>query len=169
MLGAGVTFIATCRRREAGGRYRGTIAKQLIHLGAALRAGCEWYDLEIESASRCPCELLDVLLGEGRQICSAHFFQARAKRFQAGGRHVVECAVGCDQDCSAVRITFGGTARDGDCTRPAQRDRSADGRRCASDARPRITRTEELYLRARGKRHGSRPGFAQSDEESLSR
>ena len=73
------TLIATCRRREAGGRYRGTIAKQLIHLGEALRAGCEWYDLEIESASRCPAELLDVLLGEGRQICSAHFFQRAPK------------------------------------------------------------------------------------------
>jgi len=70
-----VTLIATCRRREAGGRYHGTIGKQLMHLGEALRAGCEWYDLEIESASRCPAELLDVLLGEGRQICSAHFFQ----------------------------------------------------------------------------------------------
>jgi 3-dehydroquinate dehydratase / shikimate dehydrogenase len=76
------TFIATCRRREAGGRYRGTIAKQLVHLGAALRAGCEWYDLEIESASRCPAELLDVLLGEGRQICSAHFFQGAPKDFK---------------------------------------------------------------------------------------
>jgi 3-dehydroquinate dehydratase/shikimate dehydrogenase len=75
----GVTLIATCRRREAGGRYRGTIAKQLVHLGAALRAGCEWYDLEIESASRCPSELLDVLLGEGQQICSAHFFQRAPK------------------------------------------------------------------------------------------
>ncbi len=76
------TLIATCRRREAGGRYRGTIAKQLIHLGEALRAGCEWYDLEIESASRCPAELLDVLLGEGRQICSAHFFQRAPKNLK---------------------------------------------------------------------------------------
>jgi 3-dehydroquinate dehydratase/shikimate dehydrogenase len=78
----GSTIIATCRRPEAGGRYRGTIAKQLIHLGEALRAGCEWYDLEIESASRCPAELLDVLLGEGRQICSAHFFQRSPKDFE---------------------------------------------------------------------------------------
>ena len=100
--GAGATFIATCRRREAGGRYRGTIAKQLVHLGAALRAGCEWYDLEIESASRCPGELLDVLLGEGRQICSAHFFQRAPRKFQAGGGHVVECAAGCDQNCCEV-------------------------------------------------------------------
>src|SRR5579863_8875744 len=73
------TLIATCRRREAGGRYRGTIAKQLVHLADAIRAGCEWYDLEIESASRCPSELLDVLLGEGQQICSAHFFQRAPK------------------------------------------------------------------------------------------
>ncbi|HTP44660.1 MAG TPA: type I 3-dehydroquinate dehydratase, partial [Candidatus Acidoferrum sp.] len=50
--GGRMTVIATCRRREAGGRYRGTIAKQLIHLAEALRAGCEWYDLELESASR---------------------------------------------------------------------------------------------------------------------
>ncbi len=74
-----VTLIATCRRRKAGGRYRGTIGKQLMHLGEALQAGCEWYDLEIESASHCPAELLDVLLGEGRQICSAHFFQRAPK------------------------------------------------------------------------------------------
>jgi 3-dehydroquinate dehydratase/shikimate dehydrogenase len=79
---ARATLIATCRRREAGGRYRGTIAKQLIHLAEALRAGCEWYDLEVESASRCPDELLDVLLGEGRQITSAHFFRASPKNLR---------------------------------------------------------------------------------------
>ncbi len=69
------TFIATCRRREAGGRYPGTIARQLLHLAEAIRAGCLWYDLEIETVSQCPPELLDVLLGEGRQLRSAHFFK----------------------------------------------------------------------------------------------
>ena len=69
-------LIATCRRHEAGGRYRGKIAHQLLQLAEALRAGCTWYDLEIESASKCPSELLDVLLGEGRQITSTHFFRA---------------------------------------------------------------------------------------------
>ncbi len=72
----GATLLATCRHRQAGGRYRGTIAQQLLHLAEALRAGCTWFDLEIESASKCPPELLDVLLGEGRQIASAHFFRA---------------------------------------------------------------------------------------------
>ncbi len=73
------TLIATCRRREAGGRYRGTIAKQLIHLADALRAGCAWYDLEIETVRQCPPELLDVLLGDGKQLVSAHFFGAMPK------------------------------------------------------------------------------------------
>ena len=68
------TLIATCRRREAGGRFRGPIANQLLVLAEALRAGCAWYDLEIESSSRCTPELLDVLLDGGRRIASAHFF-----------------------------------------------------------------------------------------------
>jgi 3-dehydroquinate dehydratase/shikimate dehydrogenase len=74
------TMIATCRRREAGGRFRGTIAKQLFFLAEALRAGCSWYDLEIETASQCPPELLDVFLGEGHRLLSAHFFRARKSR-----------------------------------------------------------------------------------------
>lgn len=69
------TLLATCRRRQAGGRYSGTIAQQLLQLAQAVRAGCVWYDLEIESASKCPEELLDVLLGEGRRMASAHFFR----------------------------------------------------------------------------------------------
>jgi len=68
------TLIATCRRREAGGRYQGTIAKQLVHLAEAIRAGCAWYDFEIETLRKCPRELVDVVLGDGKQLASAHFF-----------------------------------------------------------------------------------------------
>lgn len=70
------TLLATCRRRGAGGRYRGSIAKQIIHLADAVRAGCAWYDLEIESAGLCPPELLDVLLTPGKRLVSAHYFKA---------------------------------------------------------------------------------------------
>src|SRR5580700_8031127 len=70
------TLIATCRRREAGGRFRGPIASQLLVLAEALRAGCAWHDLEIESSSKCTPELLNVLLGAGRRIASAHFFRS---------------------------------------------------------------------------------------------
>ncbi|MFZ0980198.1 MAG: type I 3-dehydroquinate dehydratase, partial [Candidatus Acidiferrales bacterium] len=75
----GATLIATCRRRVAGGRYAGTIAKQLVYLADAIRAGCAWYDLEIETVRQCPCELISVLLGEGRQLASAHFFERTPK------------------------------------------------------------------------------------------
>jgi 3-dehydroquinate dehydratase / shikimate dehydrogenase len=67
-------LLATCRRRMAGGKYRGSIAKQLLQLAEALRAGCAWYDLEIETIRECSAELLDVLLGAGKRLASAHFF-----------------------------------------------------------------------------------------------
>jgi 3-dehydroquinate dehydratase / shikimate dehydrogenase len=105
------TLIATCRRRAVGGRYRGTIAQQLIHLSEAVRAGCGWYDLEIESVSKCPEELLEVLLGEGRQITSAHFFHSFPRD---AGRIVrqllrrrtdaIKVAAQCDSLADSVRL-----------------------------------------------------------------
>jgi len=80
--GMRATFIATCRRRKAGGKFTGTIAEQLVHLAEAIRCGCDWYDLEIETSSACPPELLDVLLGEGRRIASAHFFRRTPKNLK---------------------------------------------------------------------------------------
>ena len=103
---AKATLIATCRRREAGGRFRGTIAKQLIYLAEALRAGCIWYDLEIESASRCPRELLEVLLGEGRRIISAHFFRKQPrdlKRVAADLSRTQADAVKIAAQCESLR------------------------------------------------------------------
>lgn len=105
------TLLATCRRHEAGGRYHGTIAHQLLHLAEALRAGCTWYDLEIESASKCPPELLDVLLGEGRQITSAHFFRAMPSNpariiRQLSCRHpaAIKLAAQCDSLAAGLRL-----------------------------------------------------------------
>jgi 3-dehydroquinate dehydratase / shikimate dehydrogenase len=70
------TLIATCRRRAAGGLYRGSSAQQLLHLAEALRCGCQWFDLDIETARIAPPELLSVLLSEGRMLASAHFFRS---------------------------------------------------------------------------------------------
>lgn len=77
------TLIATCRRFKAGGHFRGTIASQLLILAEAIRAGCSWYDLEVESTSKCPPELLEVLLGEGRRLESAHFFRGKPANWQS--------------------------------------------------------------------------------------
>lgn len=44
--------IATCRRTEAGGLFQGTLEEQAQTLAAAVRAGCQWVDIEIESVAR---------------------------------------------------------------------------------------------------------------------
>jgi 3-dehydroquinate dehydratase / shikimate dehydrogenase len=97
------TLIATCRRRQDGGRYSGTIAKQLVHLSEAIKAGCAWYDLEIETVRKCPSELLDVLLGDGRRLTSAHFFQRMpanlgrvAHELRQGRSDAIKIAAHCD-------------------------------------------------------------------------
>jgi len=78
----GTILLATCRRREAGGKFAGPIAEQLAHLTEAVAAGCLWYDLEIETVRQCPPELLRVLLAGARQFTSAHFFHGMPKNLQ---------------------------------------------------------------------------------------
>jgi 3-dehydroquinate dehydratase / shikimate dehydrogenase len=48
------TFVATCRRKEAGGRFRGSIDAQLYWLIQARQAGCQWCDIEIETLRKLP-------------------------------------------------------------------------------------------------------------------
>ncbi len=50
--------IATCRRAEAGGLFRGPVGQQVALLTAAVRAGCQWVDVEIESVMRAGPPLL---------------------------------------------------------------------------------------------------------------
>jgi 3-dehydroquinate dehydratase/shikimate dehydrogenase len=104
-------LIATCRRREVGGRFHGQIARQLLVLAEAVRAGCSWYDLEIESSSRCPPELLDVLPGGGRRIASAHFFgRIPANRRQVvaalwkTGPDAIKIAANCSSLAAGVKL-----------------------------------------------------------------
>jgi 3-dehydroquinate dehydratase/shikimate dehydrogenase len=46
--------IATCRREAAGGRFSGSVAEQVAVLQAAVRAGCHWVDLEVQSLDGSP-------------------------------------------------------------------------------------------------------------------
>jgi 3-dehydroquinate dehydratase/shikimate dehydrogenase len=50
--------IATCRRAEAGGQFQGGVNQQVALLQAAVRAGCQWVDVEIESVNRVGASLL---------------------------------------------------------------------------------------------------------------
>ncbi len=112
------TLLATCRRRSAGGRYRGSIGKQLIHLADAIRAGCAWYDLEIETSALCPPELVQLLLGEARQLASAHFFKgmppslpAVAARLSRNRPDVVKIAARCNSLCECGKLAQFGHGR----------------------------------------------------------
>ena len=45
-----VTAIATCRRKEFGGNFTGSLTAELEVLTKAAEAGCQIVDLEVESA-----------------------------------------------------------------------------------------------------------------------
>jgi 3-dehydroquinate dehydratase/shikimate dehydrogenase len=50
--------IATCRRTQAGGLFQGSVEQQVAALETAVRAGCQWVDVEIESLGRAGSSLL---------------------------------------------------------------------------------------------------------------
>ena len=50
--------IATCRREEAGGAFKGSVEEQAAVLAAAVRAGCQWVDVEFESIKEAGPKLL---------------------------------------------------------------------------------------------------------------
>ena len=71
-----VTAIGTCRRAENGGKFKGSLAKQLEVLTKANAAGCQIVDLEMQSASKSKPEALARLRSRGRLLISFHDFRA---------------------------------------------------------------------------------------------
>jgi 3-dehydroquinate dehydratase/shikimate dehydrogenase len=55
------TAIATCRRKEFGGQFEGSLKEELDVLLAAAEAGCQIVDLEVESAEEAAPKRLDQL------------------------------------------------------------------------------------------------------------
>jgi len=47
-------FLATCRRKEGGGKFNGDVAGELFWLMQAREAGCGWCDVEIETLRQLP-------------------------------------------------------------------------------------------------------------------
>jgi 3-dehydroquinate dehydratase / shikimate dehydrogenase len=81
------TLIATCRRRNAGGRFAGTIIGQLSLLRATIQAGCQWVDVEIETVEATPLFILEMYAGNARRILSHHDF--RGTPDQIGLNHLM--------------------------------------------------------------------------------
>jgi 3-dehydroquinate dehydratase/shikimate dehydrogenase len=68
------TFIATCRRREGGGKFAGDIHRELHWLIQARQAGCLWCDLEIETLRALPDQSVREYPVPPRVLLSVHDF-----------------------------------------------------------------------------------------------
>lgn len=68
-------LLVTCRRKQNGGEFRGSIERQIEVLDQAVNAGAAIVDIEIETAETAP-SLLDVFAGRARVLVSYHNFEA---------------------------------------------------------------------------------------------
>ena len=103
-------LIATCRRRAAGGRFAGGLAAERRVLEAAARAGCGWYDLEIESIEEAG-GFQPIAPDRARAIVSLHRFdglvgdpQTLLHRFRLAPGTIWKLAVECRDLREALRV-----------------------------------------------------------------
>jgi len=106
-------LIATCRRRVAGGKFRGELATQLAILRMAVACGCTWADIEQETADRFPGGTLKYLFGGARTLISLHDFgctpsdaglRARVQRLGHARGDAIKIATRCNSIGDAVRV-----------------------------------------------------------------
>ncbi len=71
-----ITAIATCRRADNGGKFKGSLASQLEILNKASAASCQIVDVELESALKAKPEGLARLRKTAGLIVSFHDFRS---------------------------------------------------------------------------------------------
>src|SRR5258708_3885411 len=69
------TFLATCRRREGGGKFAGPVDRELYWLIQAREAGCQWCDLEVETLRKLPGQSVREYPVPSRVLLSVHDFE----------------------------------------------------------------------------------------------
>jgi 3-dehydroquinate dehydratase/shikimate dehydrogenase len=69
------TFLATCRRREGGGKFAGGVDRELYWLTQAREAGCQWCDLELETMHKLPGKSVRGYPVPPRVLLSLHDFE----------------------------------------------------------------------------------------------
>jgi 3-dehydroquinate dehydratase/shikimate dehydrogenase len=69
------TFLATCRRREGGGKFAGGVDRELHWLIQARQAGCQWCDLEVETLRQLPGQSVREYPVPPRVLLSVHDFE----------------------------------------------------------------------------------------------
>jgi len=95
----GATFLATCRRKAAGGEFRGDIQAELFWLMEARRAGCIWCDVEIETERELPDQSIREYAVPPRVMLSMHDFERTPKLPQS-----VSCPECGEGEVDAVKI-----------------------------------------------------------------
>ena len=71
-----VTAVGTCRRADNGGKFKGSLAAELEVLTKAHAAGCQFIDLELQSALKAKPEAIARLRSRAGLILSFHDFRA---------------------------------------------------------------------------------------------
>jgi 3-dehydroquinate dehydratase/shikimate dehydrogenase len=79
------TFLATCRRREGGGKLAGGVRAELHWLKLAREAGCSWCDLEIETVRKLAGKSLRELGLPSHILLSLHDFRRVPSRLPSVG------------------------------------------------------------------------------------
>src|SRR5713226_5819768 len=69
------TFLATCRRREGGGKFAGGVDRELYWLIQAREAGCQWCDLAVETLRKLPGQSVREYPVPPRVLLSVHDFE----------------------------------------------------------------------------------------------
>ena len=67
-------FLATCRRKEGGGKFAGDVAAELFWLMQAREAGCRWCDVEIETLRKLPNRSVRGYAVPSKVLLSVHHF-----------------------------------------------------------------------------------------------
>src|SRR5258708_1131284 len=73
-------FLATCRRREGGGKFTGSVDRELYWLIQAREAGCQWCDLEVETLRKLPGQSVREYPVPPRVLLSIHAFERTPDR-----------------------------------------------------------------------------------------
>ncbi len=68
-------LLATCRRREGGGLFAGSVQDELHWLAQAAEAGCLWCDLEVETLRKLPRNSIRQYSLPRRILLSVHDFE----------------------------------------------------------------------------------------------
>jgi 3-dehydroquinate dehydratase/shikimate dehydrogenase len=105
------TVIATCRTSRGGGLFRGNHKTQLEILAQAVRAGCNWCDLEMETATHIVPADLRRALYPARLLISYHNFRRTpsglpeiVRRLERAGGDAVKIAAQCNSIRESVKI-----------------------------------------------------------------